>query len=358
MSTTHIEQYYSIVVSVPTPRPVAFIAVPFSEEFRNIQDSIVTAVTATGLTPKLLNLNPDHAEFLKGIFEHTREATIVIAVCSPETTGGYPNPNVMYELGLAHSIGKSTVILTSDISLLPADLRARTAVTYSPGKENSKSFVNRLEAEIHRAKDRVKDRLIENGCPDVSVARARHRIVLNPEAWDCFIQILSAAKDVHHYFQDLDTSYVDSLFSPVDEIVNNPSAVSFDRENEIQKAWYSYAYQYDRLWTRFLSQHEEICQRVNDSFEKLNALSDTATQPLLDESHRFFDTINTDLEEFPIWHDRIREKFEGQHGLSSLLRDSRTTQSLWVDLTAWSRISKRIVTIADSAIQNLVQVIK
>lgn len=42
-----------------------------------------------------------------------------------------PNPNVYYELGFAHALEKPVVLLTSDISKLPFDLRHRRVIKYS-----------------------------------------------------------------------------------------------------------------------------------------------------------------------------------------------------------------------------------
>ena len=41
------------------------------------------------------------------------------------------NPNVYYELGFAHALEKPVILLTSDISTLPFDIRQQRVIRYS-----------------------------------------------------------------------------------------------------------------------------------------------------------------------------------------------------------------------------------
>lgn len=66
------------------------------------------------------------ANILQDIIEPIYKADIIIA----DLTG--LNPNVMYELGIAHSFGKKTIIITKDnLSELPFDLKQYRAKDYS-----------------------------------------------------------------------------------------------------------------------------------------------------------------------------------------------------------------------------------
>lgn len=62
---------------------------------------------------------------LQDIVEGIYEAKVVIA----DLTG--LNPNVFYELGLAHAMNKKVIILTQDIGELPFDIKSYRAVEYS-----------------------------------------------------------------------------------------------------------------------------------------------------------------------------------------------------------------------------------
>ena len=149
-----ILEKYSIIVDIPPPQEEAFIAIPFSG-FEQLQGAIERACPRENLMPRATNINPEHPGFLADIQQMTRRARVVIAVCSPEASTNKPNPNVMYELGFAASIGKATVILTSDINTLPADIRERNVLSYDPKKANSNEFLKDLMIAISSAKERA-----------------------------------------------------------------------------------------------------------------------------------------------------------------------------------------------------------
>jgi hypothetical protein len=50
----------------------------------------------------------------------------------------------MYELGYAASIGKATVILTSDFDTLPSDFDKQYALKYNPKQVTKTDFSNEL----------------------------------------------------------------------------------------------------------------------------------------------------------------------------------------------------------------------
>ena len=74
---------------------------------------------------------------LRGIMQSIYEADVIVA----DLTG--LNPNVMYELGVAHTFNKKTIVITQDgLGNLPFDIRIYRAVKYSV---NSEKFVELLE---------------------------------------------------------------------------------------------------------------------------------------------------------------------------------------------------------------------
>ena len=63
---------------------------------------------------------------LDKIADYIRKADVLIADCSGR------NPNVFYELGLAHALEQQVVLITSDpIEQAPADIRAFDFVSYA-----------------------------------------------------------------------------------------------------------------------------------------------------------------------------------------------------------------------------------
>jgi nucleoside 2-deoxyribosyltransferase len=108
----------AIVVNVQEPRRVCFIVTPFAARFDELSDLIQGAANDFQLQSVRTDRVRHSASFVKDIFDLTRSSRIIVAVCSPEGQGT-SNPNVMYELGLAHALGKPTIIMTDDLSALP-----------------------------------------------------------------------------------------------------------------------------------------------------------------------------------------------------------------------------------------------
>jgi len=78
---------------------------------------------------------------LQKIADYIRQADVVVADCSGR------NPNVFYELGLAHALDKPVVLITSDpIEQAPTDIRAFEFISYAALEPDK--FLARLEQAL------------------------------------------------------------------------------------------------------------------------------------------------------------------------------------------------------------------
>jgi hypothetical protein len=78
---------------------------------------------------------------LDKIVDYIRQSDVIIADCSAR------NPNVFYELGMAHALAKPVVLITSDeVEQAPTDIRAFEFVSYS--KLDPQQFLARLEGAL------------------------------------------------------------------------------------------------------------------------------------------------------------------------------------------------------------------
>lgn len=75
---------------------------------------------------------------IDGIASQLNEADLVIA----DLTG--MNPNVMYELGVRHTLRRGTIIISQDLKELPSDLRDYMCVEYSFSKNTIEQEANYL----------------------------------------------------------------------------------------------------------------------------------------------------------------------------------------------------------------------
>lgn len=104
----------------------AFLLCPFEEPFNTIySDHIRPAVESIGFSIDRADEIFGTQPIIEDIWESINSAEVVLADVSGR------NPNVMYEVGMAHTVGKPTLIMTQDIEDVPFDLKHHRCVIYS-----------------------------------------------------------------------------------------------------------------------------------------------------------------------------------------------------------------------------------
>ncbi|WP_074406158.1 hypothetical protein [Aquimarina megaterium] len=76
---------------------------------------------------------------LEDIWESILTAEIVVADISNR------NPNVMYEVGISHTLGKPTILIAQSIEDIPSDLRGTRAILYTADEEGFAKFAKDLQ---------------------------------------------------------------------------------------------------------------------------------------------------------------------------------------------------------------------
>lgn len=115
------------IEEVQPDRKYVFVLMPFDEAFDNVfWFGIRGAVEDAGLYCERADEIQFTGNVLDKINEHIRKADVIVA----EMTGR--NPNVFYEVGIAHTAGKSTVLLVQDADDIPFDMRNQNHLVYNP----------------------------------------------------------------------------------------------------------------------------------------------------------------------------------------------------------------------------------
>ncbi|MCL4386391.1 MAG: hypothetical protein M1326_08795, partial [Cyanobacteria bacterium] len=126
----------------------AFIIMPFSSEFDMIfNDLIKPPLEEIGYevcrTDSILNQH----NILKDIIRNIAEADLIIADLTSV------NPNVFYELGIAHAMLVPTVLLTQSLDDVPFDLKSYRVIVYSTTYFNAQELPKRLKEIADKAKN-------------------------------------------------------------------------------------------------------------------------------------------------------------------------------------------------------------
>jgi hypothetical protein len=106
------------------PRP-AFVAMPYGPDwFQSVCDVIVTSASAGGFTAEVSKDLETPGLITNQIWHGIRRADVVVADISGS------NPNVFYELGLAHAVGKEVIIAAQGMDRPPFDVSTARLLRY------------------------------------------------------------------------------------------------------------------------------------------------------------------------------------------------------------------------------------
>jgi hypothetical protein len=122
---------------------ICFIIMPYGVPFDRYYENIYApAVRDAGLLPKRADSIFASGAILADIWHFTKRAKILLADMSGH------NPNVFYELGLAHAIAKPVVLIAPSIDDVPFDLRGLRVIPYDKDDE---SWGSKLRSDIKQA---------------------------------------------------------------------------------------------------------------------------------------------------------------------------------------------------------------
>ena len=118
------------------------VMMPFSKEYEGVYTHIKSACSNLKLECKRADdIWEDHT-FIQDIFSLIYRSKIVIV----DFTG--KNPNVMYETGIAHTLGKIVIPITQNLADIPSDIQHHRALKYLSNSEGLKSLEDGLKSRL------------------------------------------------------------------------------------------------------------------------------------------------------------------------------------------------------------------
>lgn len=192
-----------------------FVIMPFQDEFFEVYEMLKMKFSDK-FDFSNAGDEANQQNILKDIIQPIYEADIVIA----DLTG--LNANVMYELGLAHSFNKKTIVITKDdLSKLPFDLKQYRAKDYDTHFKKFAELLDYLETNLMGAVDNsvsfsnpVKDFLSLEKIEDISWFSDSPTVVLDEDSDKGFIDFLA---DIEVNTNNL-TDTINSLSSDMQEM--------------------------------------------------------------------------------------------------------------------------------------------
>jgi len=102
------------------------VLMPFSKDYEFVyENGIKKPCERLGYDCRRVDERIFDGQIINEIHESILDSDVIVAEMSE------PNPNVYYEVGVAHGIGKEVILVTRDAELMPFDLRGFNHVVYS-----------------------------------------------------------------------------------------------------------------------------------------------------------------------------------------------------------------------------------
>ncbi len=126
----------------PINNKLISVMMPFNASYRGTFEAIKKVAEHMNLECLRADDIWGNSTFIQDIFDLIYCAKIIIVDFSE------PNPNVMYETGIAHTLGKTVIPITQSLSDIPSDLGHHRVLKYLPNDEGYRNLKNELYKRI------------------------------------------------------------------------------------------------------------------------------------------------------------------------------------------------------------------
>ncbi|QJW92134.1 hypothetical protein HNV11_23515 [Spirosoma taeanense] len=126
----------------PVEANVLSVMMPFESKFSGTYAAIRNVCSRLGIDCKRADDIWDNSILIQDVFELIFTSKAVITDFTDR------NPNVFYETGVAHTLGKLVIPITQSVSDIPFDLRHHRALTYLPNSEGLAKLETGLEKKL------------------------------------------------------------------------------------------------------------------------------------------------------------------------------------------------------------------
>lgn len=151
----------TIFVEPLFPRPYSsinsadvFVLMPFTQELKPVYDDhLKKTCNSCDLTVVRADDFFNAHDVMRDVWTAIYQSKIVIADCTGR------NPNVFYEMGIAHTIGKPVVLITQSKNDVPFDIRYMRYIKYDFTPRGMAQFEDNLKATLNAIRESENTRL-------------------------------------------------------------------------------------------------------------------------------------------------------------------------------------------------------
>tara|TARA_B100001059_G_C17837601_1_gene589325 strand:+ start:6152 stop:6994 length:843 start_codon:yes stop_codon:yes gene_type:complete len=133
---------FSLEAAYSQDENLVSIMMPFGAEFNSVYAVLQQSIGAVGMESVRADDIWEHHTIIQDIVNIIARAKVVICDCSGK------NPNVFYEAGVAHAIGKEVILITQSEHDIPFDLRHIRYIRYLPNAEGLGELSTSLQSRF------------------------------------------------------------------------------------------------------------------------------------------------------------------------------------------------------------------
>jgi hypothetical protein len=138
LATALAPKVFRLPVDIPAEKDLVAVMMPFDARFNSVYTALQQAVTASGMRCQRADDIWVNGHIVDDIINLIWRVRVVIADLSSR------NPNVLYETGIAHTLGREVIQIAQSMDDIPFDLRPIRSLTYV----NNGEGLERLKAQV------------------------------------------------------------------------------------------------------------------------------------------------------------------------------------------------------------------
>jgi hypothetical protein len=124
-----VPKVFRLPVEIPAEQDLVAVMMPFEARFDSVYEALQLAVAESGMRCQRADDIWINNHIVDDIINLIWRARVVVADLSSK------NPNVFYETGIAHTLGREVIQIAQSIDDIPFDLRAIRSLTYLNNRE-------------------------------------------------------------------------------------------------------------------------------------------------------------------------------------------------------------------------------
>ncbi len=302
-----------ILIPFDLPRPPAnghtcALCMPFNSCFEQLSNSITAAANKVGLNAVRIDDNRKDAQWIDRIINTLKSAKIVVGILAYEPDRPYINPNVMYEIGFSHALGKATLIMVPNDVKPPSQLAPFDYFTYDTNAVGTRSFTDALQTRLTMLLSAIGDGYVQKGLSGARFVEDSTLLLCDdsvlPHYWFLLDYVRLIRDRFYHLFANFikPLSYSSRLMQSARRAEGSVIAFQFQDQVEAYKSEYDLTIRPTTLCSRL-----ELGNKTADSaLIALDSIIDAASfsEPT-DVVRQSYELVYKYLQDFNKCHDRI-----------------------------------------------------